>query len=207
MSTRRKQHSNLVQISVLMVTGLFILAFAIYGLNNLALLLGLVPDAFVIAVFSGMVALVVYALLLGGWLVLNRRAMQVNGLRALELADVDNMTGTRFEEYVAAILTSQGYQVAHTGQSGDLGVDLVASRPPVKIAVQCKRLTEPVSRRAVSDAVAGAAYYHSNTAMVVTNSRFTPGARELARSTHCQLVDRETLAKWILVFQNGRRSV
>ncbi|MGB8644763.1 MAG: restriction endonuclease [Anaerolineae bacterium] len=202
MSTRRKQNSNLLQVSILIVTGLFILAFVIYGLDALALSLGLVPDAFVIAALSGLAALVVYSALLAGWVVLNRRTLQVNGLRALELADVDHMTGTRFEEYVAALLTGQGYHVTHTGQSGDLGVDLVASRPPLKVAVQCKRLGDPVSRRAVSDAVAGMSYYHCNAAMVVSNSHFTPGARDLARSTGCQLVDREALGKWILAFQN-----
>ncbi len=204
MSTRRKRNSTQFQIAALIGGGLLILLLAVYLLWVLAIRLGLVPDAFVIAVFAGLAALVAYALIVVGIVILNRRTFQFNAFRALQLADVDRMTGTRFEEFVEALITSQGYRVKHTGHSGDLGVDLVAERSPDKFAVQCKRQGEPVSRRAVSDAVAGMAHYRCNRAMVVTNSTFTPGARELARSNGCALVDREALGRWVLAFQNGR---
>ncbi len=204
MSTRRKHNSTQFQIAALIGGGLLILLLAVYLLWLLAIRLGLVPDAFVIAVFAGLAALVAYALIIIAFVILNRRTLHINAFRALQLADVDQMTGTRFEELIEALLTQQGYRVRHTGQSGDLGVDLVAVRPPEKIAVQCKRQSEPVSRRAVSDAFAGMRHYGCNRAMVVTNSAFSPGARELARSTGCVLVDREMLGRWILAFQNGR---
>ncbi len=203
MSTRRKRNSLPTQIAIAVAGGILILLLIVFLLWTLGERLGLVPDAFVIAVFSGLGALVAYVLILIGWLLLNRRNLEINALRALQLADVDSMTGTRFEQYVEALLTSQGFHVTHTGQSGDLGVDLVASKPPLKLAVQCKRLGEPVSRRAVSDAVAGMTYYHCNAAMVVTNSHFTPGAQDLARSTRCQLIDRDTLGQWILAFKSS----
>ncbi len=193
-----------MQIAALIGGGLLILLLVVYLLWVLAIRLGLVPDAFVIAVFAGLAALVAYGLIVVTLVILNRRTVQVNAFRALQLADVDQMTGPRFEKFVEALLIQQGYHVTHTGQSGDLGVDLVAMRPPDKIAVQCKRQSEPVSRRAVSDAFAGMAHYGCNRAMVVTNSSFSPGARELARSTGCELVDRETLGRWILAFRNGR---
>ena len=74
---------------------------------------------------------------------------------------------------------------------------LLPAKAPEKYAVQVKRYSNAVSRTAVSDAVAGGAYYGCNAAMVVTNNYFTKGARALAQSTNCQLVDRKTLAKWI----------
>ncbi|MCZ7583666.1 MAG: restriction endonuclease [Deltaproteobacteria bacterium] len=68
----------------------------------------------------------------------------------------------------------------------------------MKYAVQVKRYTgQKVSRRAVSDAVAGKAHYGCTHAMVVTNSTFTPGARLLAGSTGCELIDRYDLLQWM----------
>jgi len=37
--------------------------------------------------------------------------------------------------------------------------------------------------------------------MVISNNFFSAGARILAESTNCELVDRETLASWIFHFQ------
>jgi restriction system protein len=122
-------------------------------------------------------------------------------LRALRIADVDRMPGSEFEEYLARLLRHQGYQVERLGGSGDLGVDLIARRRSEACAVQAKRSSRPVSRRAVSDAVAGAQHYGCTRAMVVTNNLFTPGAEALAESTACALVDREALMEWIYRFR------
>ena len=91
----------------------------------------------------------------------------------------------------------RGYTTTVVGQAGDMGVDVVAQKGDEKYAVQVKHYSKPVSRRAVSDAVAGKEHYGCNAAMVVTNNSFTKGARDLASSTKCQLVDRNTLADWI----------
>jgi restriction system protein len=126
-------------------------------------------------------------------------------LRALRLADGDNMDPYDFERCGGRLLEQQGYGVRVMGKAGDLGVDIVAKTQGVKYAVQVKRYTKPVSQRAVSDAVAGKAHYGCNAAMVVTNSSFTEGAMTLARSTSCELIDRERLASWILSFRQGKR--
>jgi len=60
-----------------------------------------------------------------------------------------------------------------------------------------------VSRRAVSDAVAGQHYYNCDLAMVITNNYFQEGAIQLAKSTNCTLVDRDTLSEWIQQAQTG----
>lgn len=122
--------------------------------------------------------------------------------RGLRIANIDSMTGIEFEQYLQKLLTNQGYNVRMTDASGDLGVDLIASKDGDKIAIQAKRYSTNVSRRAISDAVAGMYHYDCNKAMVITNSYFSPGAVTLAQSTECKLVDRDTLAKWINEFQN-----
>ena len=89
---------------------------------------------------------------------------------------VDEMTGVRFEEYIIVLLEHRGYRVRHTGRSGDNGVDIIAEKEKQKHAVQVKRQKFPVSRRAVSDAVAGKALHNCTGAMVITNNMFTSGA-------------------------------
>lgn len=120
---------------------------------------------------------------------------------AMRIADVDTMTGSEFEEYVAKLLRHQQFSVTRIGGAGDLGVDLVARAADCSYAVQVKRYTGGVSRRAISDAVAGKQHYKCESAMVITNSYFTQGAKDLAQSTQCELVDRETLADWITDFR------
>ena len=116
---------------------------------------------------------------------------------SLRLVDLHSIKPGAFEEYVAQLLDHRGYTTQVVGQAGDMGVDVIARKGPEKYAVQVKRYSKPVSRTAVSDAVAGKAYHGCNAAMVVTNNRFTRGARALAVATDCQLVDRDTLAEWI----------
>lgn len=122
--------------------------------------------------------------------------------KGIQIANIDTMTGVEFEQYLQKLLTSQGYSVRVTQASGDLGVDLIASRDGDKIAVQAKRYNTRVTRRAISDAVAGMYHYDCNEAMVITNNYFSPGAVALAKSTECILVDRDTLADWVIKFQN-----
>ena len=183
--------------------GIIALALVVCALLFIASKFGLEPAAFVLAGLAGLVILVLYGSLMGVIYYLYRRRQRAQQARALQIADVDRMTGTRFEEYVAALLQGQGYRVKHTGASGDLGVDLVAQNGQFKYAVQIKRQADTVSRRAVSDAVGGMAQYGCNAAMVVTNNYFSPGAKELAHANHCILVDRDHLAKWIVEFQRN----
>jgi hypothetical protein len=37
--------------------------------------------------------------------------------------------------------------------------------------------------------------------MVITDNHFTEGAKGLAQSNHCELIDRDLPAEWILEFQ------
>lgn len=118
-------------------------------------------------------------------------------MAALTVANVDAMTGTEFEHYLRWLLSCRGFAVDTTPATGDLGVDLVATARGARIAIQAKRQRRPVSRRAVSDAVAGMAHYRCTQAMVITNGDYTAGAVTLARSTGCVLVDRVQLARWV----------
>ena len=131
-----------------------------------------------------------------------KRAAQEARLHAIELSDIDNMDGLSFEHYVANLLQHEGFtQVEVTKGSGDFGVDVIASKGSYRYAIQVKRTSGAVSRRAVSDAVAGKSHYSCNAAMVVTNGYLSRQSKEFACSVRCEIIDRDILAEWIMRFQ------
>lgn len=126
-------------------------------------------------------------------------------LQALQLADVDSMSGRDFEEYVAQMLRSQGYKIRLTKVSGDYGGDIVAWKDGVVSILQVKRYTSVLGVAAIQQAVTAKAYYHASVALVVTNSYFTAQARQLAKVNGCVLIDRDHFAAWIVNFQRVQR--
>ena len=123
------------------------------------------------------------------------------GPRPTGLAAVDAMTGPEFEGYVSDLLTAQGYSAERTGGSGDIGIDIVAVREGVKHAVQCKRSSYNLNRRAVSDVVGGMRVYGCSRAMLITNSHLRAGAVKAAMANDCTVVDRDLLSLWIDQFE------
>ncbi|GAB1812884.1 restriction endonuclease [Mycobacterium sp. MUNTM1] len=114
-----------------------------------------------------------------------------SGLRA-----IDRMSGTEFEEFVAAQLRVAGYSVTPTASTGDYGVDLIAKKDGARMAVQCKRLAKAVGVAAVQQVVAGALHHGCNRTVVVTNQTFTKAARQLAGTHRCRLVGRSQVQGW-----------
>jgi restriction system protein len=113
------------------------------------------------------------------------------------MAAIDAMTGTDFEDYVAARLHKAGWDVAFTPGSGDYGVDLIARRDDRSIAIQCKRLARPVGVAAVQQVVAGARHHDCAKSIVISNQEFTDAAKKLAFTHNCQLIGRRTLQSWV----------
>ena len=68
-------------------------------------------------------------------------------IRALKLADVDNMNGVAFEEYVGKLLEYQGFSARVTPSTNDKGVDIIATKGDLKYAIQVKRYRSAISRR------------------------------------------------------------
>jgi restriction system protein len=97
-------------------------------------------------------------------------------------------TGEEFEHFVSGQLEGSGWSVRHTGKSGDQGADLVAEKPGVSVAVQCKLYTQPVGNKAVQEALAAQRYYATDHAAVISNAAFTRSAVQLARSADVLLL-------------------
>jgi restriction system protein len=113
------------------------------------------------------------------------------------ITDVDLMCGEDFEKFVAKIFTKLGYMTRVTKHSGDFGVDVIAEKDGVKIAIQAKCYANPVSNSAIQEITAGMKYYSCQKGVVVTNRTFTKAAIELARSNSIQLWDRKILIEKI----------
>jgi HJR/Mrr/RecB family endonuclease len=107
------------------------------------------------------------------------------------------MRGPQLEEFLAVVFTELGYAVEMIGAAGDQGVDLVAMKDAYRFAIQSKGYVESVSNGAVQEAFAGMTYHGCQGCAVITNSRFTNSAIELARCTNCILVDEDSLPELI----------
>ncbi len=108
------------------------------------------------------------------------------------------MRGDELENYLAEVCSALGYMVERTGQSGDQGVDLVVQRGTLRIAIQAKGYVNSVSNDAVQQVVAGMKVYNCNRCAVITNSRFTASAIELATINRCVLIGEESFEDFVM---------
>ena len=109
------------------------------------------------------------------------------------VADTTHNVGLEYEKKCQNILNKSGWFVQLTPKSGDHGVDLIAKRRGVKLAVQCKFSKKPIGNSAVQEVVAGRTHFFADFAVVVAPSGFTSGARTLAASNHVHLIHHDDL--------------
>lgn len=118
--------------------------------------------------------------------------------KTLPIIDVDAMEGHEFEHFIADLLKRLGYvNVEVTKGSGDQGVDVLAEKDGIRYAIQCKNYTNPLGNTPIQEVAAGKDYYNCHIGVVVTNSYFTVGGKELASRTRVLLWDRDILQKMI----------
>jgi hypothetical protein len=104
-----------------------------------------------------------------------------------------DLRGVMFEDFLQEVLVANGYTVERTPKSGDRGVDLIALKGNVRIAVQAKGYAGNVGNDAIQQAFTGMAIYRCQRCVVITNSDFTRQAREDAAHVGCQLIDGATI--------------
>ena len=106
----------------------------------------------------------------------------------------DELDGDKFETLIKRLYEGAGYTAQLTGRTGDQGGDLVVVREDAKKVIQAKlRRNMSVGNDAVQQVVAAKAIYNCPSAVVITNSTFTPEAEELARVHGVELVDGKVL--------------
>lgn len=110
----------------------------------------------------------------------------------------DYMEGHDFEYFCADLIKYNGfYNVSVTKGSGDQGVDILAEKDGIKYAIQCKNYSSHLGNTPIQEVNAGKTFYNCHVGVVMTNSSFTPGAKDLAKATGVILWDRIILEKMI----------
>jgi len=124
--------------------------------------------------------------------------LQAQRLKNAGIADIDQMSGTEFEKFMAGFFRARGYLVEETPVTGDFGADLKLTRNGVSTVVQLKCYKGKVDQKAVREALAAKTKYFCTEAMAITNSYFTSFAKELARVNEVELWDRDRLVTELL---------
>lgn len=116
-----------------------------------------------------------------------------------EMKYISTLGGLEFEYYAKNLLRKIGFKkVSVTKSTGDFGVDVFAVKNNLKFAIQCKRYKGVVGIKAVQEIISGKQYYKCDRAVVMTNSWFSPAAKELATKTGVILWDKQTVAQMVV---------
>lgn len=84
------------------------------------------------------------------------------------------MTPREYEQHVARLLESEGWHATLSSYTGDMGVDIIASKGDERIAVQVKMYggsARPVNTEMVMALHGAAAYFECTAAMIATDGR------------------------------------
>ncbi|NEO72403.1 MAG: restriction endonuclease [Moorea sp. SIO3H5] len=112
-----------------------------------------------------------------------------------QLDAIDNMKGREFKKFLAKLFKQLGYQVKRTPATADYGADLVIKKGDIKAVVQAKIQQSTVGIKAVQEVTGAIGYYQANLGLVITNSKFTEPAKNLAAKTDIMLFDRDKFKK------------
>lgn len=144
---------------------------------------------------------------LGLSLLAGRRRSRFARARLGTLGDLLSHTPPEFEEAVAGVLARTGYRkVRVVGRAADLGVDISCfDRRGRPVVVQCKRHAPgiAVGSGEVQRFLGSITHAGADRGILVTTSRFSAPAVELAQQHRIELVDGATLVEMVL--RAGRR--
>ena len=99
------------------------------------------------------------------------------------MEEISRMSGRGFEEFLARLFAGMGYtELSLTPTTNDQGGDVLCRSPSgAGVVIQAKRWKGNVGNAAVMELLGAMLHYGRAQGMVVTNSRFTDPARELAK--------------------------
>lgn len=104
------------------------------------------------------------------------------------------MSPIEYESFVADQLKAKGWSTQTTKGSGDQGVDVIADRNGIRAVIQCKLYSSAVGNAAVQQVIGGKAFYNAQIAIVISNSTYTPAAKQLAAVTGVKLLHHDDIS-------------
>jgi len=108
---------------------------------------------------------------------------------SLEINNQKYKKGISYEKLCMKILNENGWKVKETPNTGDQGVDLIASIDNFRICIQCKNHKRAVGNSAVQEISAGKLYWRGSHAVLVSKSGFTKSAQKLAKANKVKLLN------------------
>lgn len=95
--------------------------------------------------------------------------------------EIQLMSGLEFEKFIARLLALAGYDDVALTKYTDQGGDIVCKSPcGRRTVVQVKRWNKPLGNKVIQEVFGAVKYYDAKFGMIITNSRFTQKAQELA---------------------------
>jgi len=110
-----------------------------------------------------------------------------------DLAILDRTTGREFEIFLMNIFEKLGYSTTVTNRSKDYGCDMMLQRGDYRIAVQAKRSESELNFISVQRVLGSSKKYNAQMSIVITNNKFIPSAKQLAKIKDVVLIDRKKL--------------
>ncbi len=112
----------------------------------------------------------------------------------LSMSQIDAISGVDFEDLLCWMFRYYGFKTKTTKRSGDYGVDLFAKSKHYEYCIQAKLYyNHSVGASAIQQINTALNYYHSDYAVVITNSRYSKQAVDMAQNLGVLLLDRTDL--------------
>jgi HJR/Mrr/RecB family endonuclease len=107
----------------------------------------------------------------------------------LQKKSINKMSWQQFELLIEWFFEKQGYKVKRMKKSHDQGADMILKRNDERVVVQIKKQKKTTGNKAVQEVHSARGYYQANRAIVITSSRYSKPARELAKRLDVELWD------------------
>jgi HJR/Mrr/RecB family endonuclease len=107
--------------------------------------------------------------------------------------DIDLMTDQEFEQFLMDFFKNRGYTIEKRKRSHEQGLALLLEKNNEQTMIQTKRCSTPVGNTVIQEVNNERDYLQCSQAIVLTNSRFTNTAKQLAGQLDVDLWDREKL--------------
>ncbi|HWL25791.1 MAG TPA: restriction endonuclease [Ureibacillus sp.] len=125
-------------------------------------------------------------------------------LEHIGISEVDKMTGTEFELFLAKLYDALGYYSEVTPNT-DYGIDVLTIKDKIKTGIQAKCYGEghSVGVKAINEVCGGGGVYNVHKKIVITNRYFTKQASFSAKANNIELIDRDALQRLIMEYHQA----
>lgn len=105
----------------------------------------------------------------------------------------EKSTWQQYELMCHYLLESSGWNVLLTEAGGDFGVDLIATKNNLKVAIQCKKHKNTIGIKAVQKVFSGGNYHNCTHMIVCSNVGYSKSAKKLALNLGVELLQHDYL--------------